>query len=68
MSIYRNGPCKDCEERYSGCHSECKRYLEWTEGIKEMKAAVYKAKGKDQALDEIAISASRKRKRWTGIR
>lgn len=22
-------PCKDCEERYVGCHSKCVAYLEW---------------------------------------
>lgn len=24
-------PCKDCEERHSGCHSKCKKYGEWSE-------------------------------------
>ena len=22
-------PCKDCEERYLGCHSKCNRYIKW---------------------------------------
>ncbi len=23
--------CKDCKERYVGCHSECPRYRKWKE-------------------------------------
>lgn len=22
-------PCKDCPDRKVGCHSECKKYIEW---------------------------------------
>lgn len=22
-------PCKDCEERYAGCHSKCELYIDW---------------------------------------
>lgn len=22
-------PCKDCKDRFSGCHSECDKYLEF---------------------------------------
>lgn len=22
-------PCKDCTERYGGCHAECEKYAEW---------------------------------------
>lgn len=35
----KTAPCKDCEERHLGCHSECKRYLEYLNEHKEIMAA-----------------------------
>ena len=29
--------CKDCEERYIGCHSKCERYIQEIENWKEIK-------------------------------
>ena len=26
-----SAPCKDCEKRYSGCHSQCEGYLQFRE-------------------------------------
>lgn len=26
-----NSPCKDCKNRYLGCHSECEKYIEYKE-------------------------------------
>lgn len=23
-------PCKDCDERYSGCHGKCDKYKTWS--------------------------------------
>lgn len=28
MAKVDNAPCKDCPDRYPGCHSKCERYLE----------------------------------------
>lgn len=28
-------PCKECTKRYSGCHSKCKEYKEWSEELAE---------------------------------
>ena len=27
-------PCKDCEKRYLGCHSECEDYFKYQEEVK----------------------------------
>ena len=27
----KSSPCKDCQRRYLGCHSECKDYIEYSE-------------------------------------
>ena len=31
--IYKKtmGPCKDCPDRYVGCHSKCDKYIKWKE-------------------------------------
>lgn len=31
-----SAPCKDCERRYLGCHSECKDYIEYSRERNEM--------------------------------
>lgn len=31
-----NAPCKDCNFRHLGCHSDCAKYLEWKQ-IMEVK-------------------------------
>lgn len=36
--------CKDCTERYLGCHSECDRYKEYREGINNRNNARFKDK------------------------
>ena len=33
-------PCKDCPDRYSGCHSKCERYIGWRKEFDEQKAAI----------------------------
>lgn len=25
----RRNPCKNCSERYVGCHSKCLKYIDW---------------------------------------
>jgi hypothetical protein len=35
-------PCKDCSDRFLGCHSKCNKYGEWKQSeqkIKELKVA-----------------------------
>ncbi len=39
----KDGPCHDCKDRFLGCHSECKEYLEW---VKEVR--IYKDKIKSE--------------------
>lgn len=30
------GPCKNCQERYVGCHSTCKPYLDYKKQIEDI--------------------------------
>lgn len=34
-------PCKDCPDRYLGCHSECEKYIEFQKSRAEEKARMY---------------------------
>lgn len=36
MSI---APCKNCTQRYVGCHANCSEYLEWAELARSVRAA-----------------------------
>lgn len=36
--------CKDCEERYVGCHSKCEKYIKQTEEWKDIKKKVSESK------------------------
>lgn len=31
----KKAPCKGCEERHPGCHSECEGYIEWKKAHEE---------------------------------
>lgn len=33
-------PCKDCEDKYIGCHADCEKYIEYTKRQKELKKKV----------------------------
>lgn len=35
---YPKAPCKNCEERHIGCHSECSSYKEFRSSVDELRA------------------------------
>lgn len=54
--------CKDCKERYVGCHSECPRYRKWKEEWEKEKewnrrklAPIFEAYGRWRTAIENAI-------------
>jgi hypothetical protein len=54
-------PCKGCESRHIGCHSECEKYREY--------AAEYAAYREHKiangvADDYLAVIAARSRRKW----
>jgi hypothetical protein len=38
-----NAPCKDCKDRYIGCHGKCERYAEFKEEGERIKEKVLKS-------------------------
>lgn len=39
-----NSPCKDCPDRYFGCHDHCDRFAEYREKKDKQKEAINKEK------------------------
>lgn len=50
MLGYRNCCCKDCKERYVGCHSKCQQYIKERDEYEALKKIIAKAKVKDSVF------------------
>ena len=35
--IIRNAPCRECTDRYLGCHDDCARYREYKKNSEDIK-------------------------------
>lgn len=53
-------PCKDCADREAGCHTRCKRYIEWTENRRAEMLKAKKAYATERALEDSVIKAKLK--------
>lgn len=45
-------PCKDCADRYPGCHGKCDAYKEWRQPYLDEKLRRSKSRIPDQLLKE----------------
>lgn len=54
-------PCKDCPERFIGCHSSCERYKQYRSELDEFKAK--RAADKDERAFASEIKGAVKRLR-----
>lgn len=52
-----NTACKDCTERYVGCHSECEKYQAYLDELYDMREKIRKGK-----MDEREFKSYKKRK------
>lgn len=43
-------PCKECPDRFLGCHSTCKRYLTFKESYEHFKEEKYKQEELERSL------------------
>ena len=46
-------PCKNCEDRELGCHSECEKYLEF----QEQRRSVNKKRQHDAVMHDVKFNA-----------
>lgn len=52
-------PCKDCQDRYIGCHAVCKLYREY---VKEMEDIRKRRRRKNMERDTIESNVGRMRR------
>ena len=57
-------PCKDCGERTSDCHSNCKKYLRWSKERQKILDEQHKQKIIDQYFSDNIIRRSKKNRRY----
>ena len=55
-------PCKDCEDRHSGCHSICKAYKAYKEEAEKYKQTLSKIYSANVYFDKRAAQNASKRK------
>lgn len=41
-------PCKNCTERYVGCHGDCKKYIEYSQKYQNLKNDIKAKKAKEK--------------------
>ena len=61
-------PCKDCGERHSGCHAECKNFLAWKEDYNKRKEEICKQRDKQRLLDDMRHDSAKKMMRKYGMK
>ena len=54
--------CKDCSERYVGCHRTCESYLKEKEKIEERNERIRREKQKEHCLCDYYRNVKKKRK------
>ena len=61
MLLRRPTPCKGCEERNETCHSTCKRYKEFAEGLHKEKSNIVKKQMSDRVFFKTVNERKRKK-------
>lgn len=56
-------PCKDCEDRYPGCHDRCEGYKAWKKKLEEKNKAEAEYRERHDTLSE-----AKKRQLWRNSR
>lgn len=59
-------PCKDCPERYVGCHSSCARYGEYLRQHNAEKKRMYAEDVTTGQINELNWGSSRKKEKRKG--
>lgn len=54
------GVCKDCEDRYVGCHGECEKYIEFTLQQRQEKEKAWKERHKDIMYTKYMLEKSKR--------
>jgi hypothetical protein len=69
VSIYHHrtvAPCRDCSDRFIGCHSTCKKYADWSNDDKTKSDEARRKHDAENMKKDYAIQGHIKRKK--GVR
>jgi hypothetical protein len=55
--------CKDCPDRYPGCHDHCETFIKESQEWRDRKDFIKKAKRKEKQFDDFRIESFAKHKR-----
>lgn len=51
--LYGDNPCKECEYRRPGCHSDCEQHRQWKEELNERKTQITSERIRENQLDSF---------------
>ena len=55
-------PCKDCENRHFGCHSECKTYLDYAKQVEDSRKEIHRMKVKEMMIYNSTVEGGKRMK------
>lgn len=59
-----SAPCKECADRFVGCHSSCEKYDDWSKKEISQKDQIINEKVTENMKKERQIKSFIKKKRW----
>lgn len=66
MVINNSPPCKGCEIRYQGCHSNCEWFADWKNEQEEKKKVLYGERKRTSMLNDFYVDSCRKQIKRNG--
>lgn len=63
-----DNPCYECDKHSAECHSHCKPYLEWSDGVRELHAQIRKARMADAIATGHGIDTHNRNKKRQHIK
>lgn len=60
-------PCKDCEDRHSGCHGKCQRFAEWRVKVDERREKERRFYQSNNTISEHHRRQIWRKSRWRNV-
>lgn len=57
-------PCRNCEERKVGCHSECEKYISFSESLRKWNDIVAEERIREARADSVRVATAAKMKKY----
>lgn len=63
LKVLRTAPCKDCPDRFVGCHSTCEKYIQFKKDVRKDRQEHWGDYIREREIEEYVIIAMQKSKR-----